>query len=108
MRQAQKDWRERRRVKAVLGFLDRHGYIATGVVFLALFGFQILQNAQTADQTNDAVCSFRSDLERRVALSTEFLKSNPEGIQGIPADIIRQQIENQRMTIDSLGDLECN
>jgi hypothetical protein len=54
-----------------------------------------------------SLCELRSDLERRVASSKQFLRDNPHGIPGIPAKQIRDSINNQSRTIRSLNSLSC-
>lgn len=63
--------------------------------------------ATVALSTNHALCVLRSDLEQRVADSTQFLVDHPEGIPGIPIETIKQSIDNQKRTIDALSDLRC-
>jgi hypothetical protein len=63
---------------------------------------------QIATSTNAALCTLRSDLERRVKDSRDFLEENPDGIPGISPETIAQSIENQQQTIDALGGLDCS
>jgi hypothetical protein len=60
-----------------------------------------------AEQTISALCTFRSDLERRVETSVQFLKDNPDGIPGLSAEAIQTSINNQQRTVDALADLPC-
>jgi uncharacterized protein HemX len=63
--------------------------------------------ARTASETATALCTLRRDLEDRVANTREFLRENPEGTPGLPAQFIKTSIENQQRTIDALGNLDC-
>lgn len=91
-----------RSIKRALQFL----ITATVVLYLGLGGLTYW--AWQGQQTNhDALCTFRGDLEKRVANSRDFLKENPEGIPGIPAMTLRTSITNQESTIAALSDLSC-
>jgi hypothetical protein len=57
--------------------------------------------------TTSALCTLRHNLEIRVAASRQFLKDHPNGIQGIPASAIEQDIANEQKTIDALNVLIC-
>jgi hypothetical protein len=59
------------------------------------------------EESRDALCVLRADLERRVATSRDFLEENPAGIPGIPARTIRDGIRNQERTIEALSGLSC-
>jgi hypothetical protein len=65
------------------------------------------QIAEVARDSNQALCSLRDDLERRIASSQAFLVANPEGVPGIPAKLIQDGIDNQQRTVDALGGLDC-
>src|SRR5438128_2048335 len=58
-------------------------------------------------QAHAAICTLRSDLERRTQDSRDFLKQHPDGIPGIPASLIRNSIKNQQQTIDALRAASC-
>jgi hypothetical protein len=60
-----------------------------------------------ATQNQTALCALRTDLERRVETSKQFLLDNPNGIPGISGATIRQSITNQESTIDALSNLNC-
>ena len=88
-------------------------YLITTLVVTAVFIFgawQTLENRELArdgDEAHDALCVLKLDLERRVGTSRQFLKDNPQGIPGIPPQVIRNGIRNQQATIDSLDKLDC-
>jgi hypothetical protein len=63
--------------------------------------------AMVANDTNNALCALRGDLERRVIVDAAFLEENPEGLPGLPARLIREGIENQERTIAALSGLDC-
>lgn len=68
---------------------------------------QRTQIAEVAFSTNRALCVFRHDLEQRVEASRQFLADHPDGLPGIPAASIQQNINTQQSTIDALSDLHC-
>jgi hypothetical protein len=92
--------------------------IATVVLYVALAGLGVYfyldaaagreRIAEVTENTNVALCSLRGDLERRVATSIAFLEANPEGIPGIPVQVIQQSITSQQQTITALAILECS
>lgn len=92
--------------------------IATVALYLVLavlgaFAFGVVthqrQDLETiAISTNDALCTLRADLERRIADSAQFLVDHPNGIQGITALAIQQGIDNQQKTVDALDELDCD
>jgi hypothetical protein len=59
------------------------------------------------DQALTGLCTFRSDLQVRVQNSRDFLKQHPNGIPGIPASVLKNSIDNQRLTLSSLKTLPC-
>lgn len=59
------------------------------------------------NQITDSLCTLRGDLQRRVEQGQEFLKENPEGIEGIPPETLQQSIEGQQRTITALSTLDC-
>jgi hypothetical protein len=65
-----------------------------------------------ADTANDALCSFRSDLEDRVERAEQFLAENPDGVDfgdtAFNPKELQAQLENQRRTVESLADLSCD
>lgn len=62
---------------------------------------------RSASTSHDALCTFRADLNARVASSRDFLKDHPEGFAGIPAATIRASIDQQSRTINALSSLDC-
>jgi hypothetical protein len=59
----------------------------------------------TTNQT--ALCALRTDVERRIISSEQFLEDHPNGIPGISAATIRQSLTAQRETVDALSAVEC-
>ena len=90
---------------------------ATVVLYLGLAGLGVLVEyrthesreviARVAIRTGEALCSFKTDIERQVKASEKFLKDHPDGIPGIPAPLIKQGIDNRKQTLASLKPLEC-
>jgi hypothetical protein len=66
-----------------------------------------VRTSRDAQQTRSALCVLRSDLERRVVSSQEFLREHPRGIPGISAKAIRDAAANQQRTIDALSSIDC-
>jgi hypothetical protein len=82
------------------------------VVLLGVYVYIVSENsrqdiAAVAENSNNALCSLRADLERRVEVSQDFLRENPDGIPGISAEVIRTGILNQQRTINALSGLDC-
>lgn len=82
----------------------------------AVLGYGILSNRATVNaveeasvRTDKALCSFVADLERRVETTRKYLDKNEgsEPIPGITRADLRRSINNQRMTLHSLGALDC-
>jgi hypothetical protein len=98
-------------------------WLTAGICFLIVFSisvmgvlvWQSMRVGQTASdlegvatETHDALCAFKTDLQKRYAAGTKFLKENPEGIPGISAAQIKQSLSNQESTLDSLEPLDCD
>lgn len=90
--------------------------ILTGVItaVLVLQGCQIRRN----NQTTDALCALRHDLEVRIANTNEILDDDKDGIVeaaelhggdifGIPRALIVSGRANQQDTLYALSDLDC-
>lgn len=63
--------------------------------------------AKNARTDHAALCTFKTDLQKRVTQSRDFLAKHPNGIPGIPASVIVQGLRNQQATVDSLENLNC-
>lgn len=91
--------------------------IATVVLYMALFGvvgFVFKDATDKRDEikvvavtTSEALCSLRRNIQRQIAASEEFLVKNPNGIAGVPAKLIQDGIDRQKVTVKSLQNLEC-
>lgn len=80
--------------------------IVLGVLF-AVRASDLRKLDELTRSTNQALCTFRLDLERRTDLTAQFLEDHPEGIPGVSrADLIRS-LTNQQATLESLSDLKC-
>jgi len=66
-----------------------------------------VQGQERANQTTDALCALRHDLQVRIDGSREFLADHPHGIPGVSAKTIRDGIDNQRRTIVALSGIDC-
>lgn len=69
------------------------------VIFFAL-------PSQVEDNTR-AICALRHDLERRIAVSEEFLHENPHGSGGITPAVVINQIDGQKRTVQALRFVNC-
>jgi hypothetical protein len=58
-------------------------------------------------ESRDALCALRADLQKRLALARKFLRENPGGTPGIPERTIRDSIRNLRSTLEALDGLTC-
>jgi hypothetical protein len=90
---------------------------ATVILYAALIGVgtfgyvsrshDLAKLDQVTTTTKTALCLFRDNIEKQVATSEEFLKNNPDGIQGLPAATIQASIDRQKDTLKALDILEC-
>ena len=86
----------------------RLNFLTVTIVALAVVVGVIAAIALTdAATTHDALCTFKSDLAKRIVESSEFLKTHPNGFAGISQAEIAQSIANQQRTLDSLSVLKC-
>lgn len=88
--------------------------VAVCAASLALFAYTFQQRAsdqaqveELARQTNEALCTFKADLERRYLAGVEFLDRNPDGIPGVSRADIARSLSNQKATLEALATLEC-
>lgn len=63
--------------------------------------------ARQARQAHKALCNVHADYQHRLEQSRAFFAANPDGAFGYSPAQIRQQIEFQRQTVESLADLRC-
>lgn len=80
--------------------------VLTVLVALVVGGVGVWTFVQNRQNTT-ALCSIRDDAQRRVDLNRDFLKTNPQGIPGIPPAQIELQIRNSIQTVDSLSKVGC-
>lgn len=78
--------------------------VATMLVILLVAAFVVVRTSQI----NDALCTFRTDLQARAAGAQDYL-DHPNRYPGIrvPRDVVRQQLDGQLKTIQSLEALSC-
>lgn len=60
------------------------------------------------ERTVSALCAFTHDLQVRYDNGVKFLEDNPEGIPGLSAEFIQNQLNNQQRTLTALGGLPCS
>ena len=79
------------------------------VVFSMVCAYSINQNRTLSRETNDALCTFREDLQQRRLTTIQFLKDNPEfePIPGVTRTTLLTNLRNQKLTLESLSGLDC-
>lgn len=85
-------------------------YALLAATMLGGYGLSLHASAElrgVANRTNEALCTFRADLVRRVENAKAFLKEHPGGFGGITAYDLQRSIDNQQATINALRTLEC-
>lgn len=68
------------------------------------------QQARTrhlARSTNASLCTFRHDLEARIASAYEFLSHQPNGAFGFTRAQLLTNIHGQQRTVEALANLHC-
>lgn len=83
--------------------------ILTGiiVVFAVILGSVIAYGYSKAHQNTLALCALRADLDQRIVSSQGVLIAHPDGLAGISAAVIKQQISNSQRTRHTLRNLSC-
>lgn len=76
-------------------------------ILVAVNALGLRYTGRVADDSNQALCTFRHDLENRAEQGQAFLNKHPEGFLGIPAAQLQQSIDNQQRTIKALVSLSC-
>ena len=90
--------------------------IATCLIFAAIVGGlwwnQDSGLKAVATETHDALCAFKTDLERRSRATEEFIDDVKHGrrppIRGISLADLRRSLDGQRSTLEALHTLDCN
>jgi hypothetical protein len=81
------------------------------LIVFAILGFTVAGSVYyvyaTSNTNKNALCAMRYDAERRVSLSEDFLKENPNGIPGISIDSLRRSTNNAKQTAESLSFIDC-
>ena len=81
--------------------------VAVIVLFVTVGIIGVLA-ARTASQNKEALCTFTSDLEDRLDRGKEFIEAHPKGALGLSPEFIKNQLDNQQRTLDSLDSLNCD
>ncbi len=79
---------------------------ATVMLYLGLGAITVVNRIDAA-HNRAAICAVRDDQLKRVVQTEQFLKDNPKGAAGIPADALRQTIKNAQDTADALSAANC-
>lgn len=102
--------------RAVWAFL-----LPTAALLIAISGFFVLLYIEGEHRENErrharrVFCEElekvkrvqRADLTRRINEAEAFLRDNPAGLAGIPADVIQRGIEGNRQTRQDLRPVDC-
>lgn len=86
-------------------------YVALAVMAVTTFVVRSIDLAhveEEARKTTTAMCALRADLRERVQNSKQFLQDNPGGIPGIPPSQVRDSINAQQRTIETLKVIDCS
>lgn len=94
------------------------GAIVIGAIFVGTntyFALRANSNADGAIRTNrisqqadnQALCSLRADVQKRVDSGRAFLTKHPYGIPGISAPTLQTTVNNSQRTVDALSALVC-
>lgn len=86
-------------------------YVALAVLALTTFVVRSIDLAnveEEARKATTAMCALRADLRDRVQNSKQFLQEHPGGIPGIPPSQIRDSINGQMRTIETLKVIDCS
>lgn len=80
--------------------------VSTMILVVCLAGAMAYTYSES--QTNhSSLCSFKGDLQTRVVEGESYLKGHPQGVAGVPASTIKESLDNEKRTIESLSDLNC-
>ncbi len=81
---------------------------AVSITFFVLRSYDLANVEETATRNTTALCALRSDLRDRAESGRQFLEHNPGGLPGISAAQIRENIETQQRTIETLKIIDCS
>ena len=97
--------------------VGRQRWLATAGVLVALVGgLWFNQNRglkSLANDTHAALCTLKTDIERRHDAGVEYLLDHPRGLVSskgevvISRQLLKQSIDAQQATLDSLAELHC-
>ena len=92
--------------------------VATALLFALLLGLSITMFAfatsqraaisERSSQVQAALCAVRQDIQHSVDTTEQFLEDHPEGIPGIPVEILRSQLRERKGTLEALSTLRCD
>lgn len=77
-------------------------------ILIAVNALGLRYTGNVAEDSNQALCTFRHDLQVRAETGREFLKNNPNGAFGLTPAQIQQSLGNQEKTLVSLQSLSCD
>jgi hypothetical protein len=80
--------------------------VTTVVLFAGLFGIAGYVYS-LARNINEGICAVRSDSERRISQTKDFLIEHPEGFAGISAAELKRSMENTQRTVNALSEVSC-
>lgn len=75
------------------------------VIIVSAVGWWITH--QQTNQTHNALCTFKDDLQKRIDGTQAFLVRYPNGLDGLSKADLVKSIRDQKSTIESLDSLNC-
>lgn len=74
-----------------------------GGAFSTIRGFEISGRISSDERVDTlALCSLRADVRQRVRATTDFLRTHPAGIPGVPIGALRVSLDNERHSLYAL------
>lgn len=83
------------------------GLIAVTGLLIVCFSASVITVYFKSATTEDALCTFRGQLETQVSTTTNFLDEHPKGIPGVPVATLQEGLKRQKIAIHALGSLSC-
>ena len=86
-------------------------FVLLALLTILIFGvraYDLAHVEQKAEQNRIALCALRDDLGLRIDRAQRFLDEHPGGLNGLSGAEIRETIQNQRRTIQTLKIINCH
>lgn len=95
--------------------------VIAGLCFLIVFAvtftlvgvWVMVRVASDSREAHSALCTFKADLDQRYDNGVKYLKDHPEGLVThngevlLTASQIKQSLDNEKSSLDSLNGLSC-